>query len=578
VTGLAKKFFGNVRGDVFGGVIAGIVALPLALGFGVASGMGAAAGLYGAIGVGIVAAASGGTPAQVSGPTGPMTVVVAGVAAAQSGRPEIVFTVVLLGGLFELLMGVLRLGQYVRYIPYPVISGFMSGVGVIVICLQSLPLIGLPGSGSVRESLQTLWSIVAGGGAAGRQPSATALTVGLATLALVYLVPRVLAAVPGTLSSLVLMTAVSTALGLDIPRIGEIPHGLPSLHLPILDPATLVPLIPASLTLAGLAAIDSLLTSVIHDNVTRTRHESDRELIGQGLGNMAAGLIWGLPGAGATMRTVVNIQAGGRGPLSGVVHGLLLLALLVGLGPLASHIPLAVLAGILVTVGVGILDYKGLKHFTRVPRSDAVIMVITLVLTVFVDLIQAVLVGLVLSCLVIVKRLSDVEVGVHEPLSAASGRWMEGLDVPHRVRRDVYILNVHGALFFGHATPIVRLAERLTGARAVIVRLRRVHFLDQSAAYALSDLAIALRDLGVEVWLCGIPDQPRRVLELLGIAPGDIPADRIRWTDREAVEAAVRMLTERTAGTAPAPTDGVDAGAASATASATSRSGSGDKS
>jgi SulP family sulfate permease len=543
-----QKFLSNIRGDIFGGITAGIVALPLALAFGVASGLGAASGLYGAIAVGILAALFGGTPSQISGPTGPMTVVMAAMVVMLAGTPQYAFAAVLLAGLFQILFGVLGLGAYIRYIPYPVVSGFMSGIGVIIIALQALPILGVPGASSVIKSLQAIPAALG-------QANLVALALGLATIAIVYLSPRVIKGVPGTLVALISMTVVAFAFKLQVPKIGEIPSGLPSLTLPPLDMAMLGLILVPALTLAALGSIDSLLTSLVADNMTRTRHDSNKELVGQGLGNALAGLIGGIPGAGATMRTVVNIKSGGKTGLSGTIHGLVLLAVLLGLGALASHIPLAVLAGILVTVGIGIIDYKGVKHFARVPKADAAVMVVVLVMTVFVDLIQAVAAGLVMASLIFVKRTSDMHFVSPRSLEEADmADVTEATELSEEVFEGVYVVHLEGSLFFGNAIPLQTQIAKLEAPRAVVIDMARVPFLDQSGAYALSDLALDLRARDVRVYLSSIQPQPQQLLHLTGIAPGEIPEECVHPTVARAVQAVVLTLNTR-----PAPSPGVNA-------------------
>lgn len=526
----------NWRGDLFGGLTAGIVALPLALAFGVASGLGAAAGLYGAIAVGFLAALFGGTPAQVSGPTGPMTVVVAGLVASMTGQPGWVLATVVLAGLLQILFGVLRFGGFIRYMPYPVVSGFMSGIGVIIIGLQLRPLLGLDGASTVLESLKRLAQDLG-------SVDSTATALGIAAIALVYLSPRILKGVPGTLAALVVTTLAAVVLKLDVPTIGAIPSGLPAFSLPAFDAAMLGAILMPALVLALLGSIDSLLTSVVADNLSRARHDSDRELIGQGLGNAVAGLFGGIPGAGATMRTVVNIRSGGRTPLSGATHGVVLLAILLGLGSLASRIPLSVLAGILITVGLGIIDDKGLRHFARIPRADALVMVVVLAVTVFVDLIQAVAIGMVMACLIFVKRLSDMPPGSVVPLEDLERPWLSGLALPHEACKGIHVMHLEGSLFFGNVSPLREMLGKFDGAKVAVIRMKRTPFLDQSGAYALSDFALDLADRGVTVYLTEVPEQPRQILHLTGIAPGEIPAAHVFGTAPEAVNAAVRLVS-----------------------------------
>jgi SulP family sulfate permease len=534
---LKEKFFGNVRGDLFGGITAGIVALPLALGFGVASGVenGAAAGMYGAIAVGLVAALFGGTPSQISGPTGPMTVVVAGLIGSLTGDVRWVFVAVLLAGAMQVALGALRVGRYINYIPYPVISGFMSGIGVIIIILQVSQIEGhAPARGTVaavRRLSQDL-SVINWG----------ALSLGLATIAVIYISPRLTKVVPGTLIGLITMTVASLLLRVDVPRIGTIPRGLPSINLPAfeIDQFKLI-LLPAMM-LAVVGSLDSLLTSLVADSITKTRHNSERELVGQGLGNVLSGLIGGLPGAGATMRTVVNVKSGGRLHLSGVVHALLLLSILLVLGPLAEAIPMPVLAGILVTVGIGIIDIKGLKHVFRAPRGDAAVMLTVLFLTVFVDLMWAVAIGMVMAAMILLKRLSDIDPATHSPLIdiAAHRPWIPPLEAPEEVLRGVFVVELHGSLFFGNAGPLQRKIEgaNTDNARAIVLHMGDVRYVDQSGVYCLGELAEGLQKRGVRVFLAELWREPRELLAELGIAPGMIPAENIFESAGDAIHAA----------------------------------------
>lgn len=531
---LDSKFTKNLTGDLFGGITAGVVALPLALAFGVTSGLGAEAGLYGAIAVGLLAALFGGTPAQISGPTGPMTVVVAGMVAAHAISRENIFTAILLAGALQIVFGVLKLGEYIRYIPYPVVSGFMTGIGVIIVILQLMTLLGAAAPSSVIEGLKGLPAAV-------QNANSNALILGISTIALIYIFPRLFKKVPATLLALLLMTVLAGVLNLDVPRIGQIPSGLPAVRLPSLDFATLQLVFGSALVLAALGSIDSLLTSLVADNLSRTRHNSNRELIGQGLGNMAAGFIGGIPGAGATMRTVVNIRSGGKTPLSGVVHALVLLLILLGLGRYAAQIPLSVLAGILITVGIGIIDYVGLRHFNSVPRADAIVMSVVLFMTVFVDLIQAVGMGMVMACLLFVKRLSDIPPAATLSLDEFQQN-IEEIDVSEEVAQGIYVVHLQSSLFFGNASPLFQQLADCQDARAVIIDMSLTPFLDQSGAYALSDLLDVLRHQGAEMFLAAIPEQPKRLLHLTGIAPGEIPPDHIGETVVDTVQTAIQIV------------------------------------
>jgi SulP family sulfate permease len=387
----------NIKGDIFGGVTAGIIALPLALAFGVASGLGAAVGLYGAIIVGLFAAVFGGTPTQISGPTGPMTVVVASIAAAHLDNPAIVFAAIALSGVFQIVFGVTKTGRFINLVPNPVISGFMTGIGCIIILLQLNPFLGLPAAGgtiSALKSLSTLHGV-----------NIQSVILGVLTLLIVFLTPKKIGqVVPLPLLALVVCTVASVLLHFNIPIIGTIPTGLPGIKIAPVDFATLLQILPVAFALSLLGSLDSLLTSLIADKQTNTKHDSNRELVGQGLGNMFAGVFGGLAGAGATMRTMVNIKSGATTRLSGVVHSLVLILVLIVLAPAAQTIPLAVLAGILIKVGIDIMDYEFLKNLANTPKSDIIVMLTVLLITVFGDLIAAVAAGIVLH--IILKKIS----------------------------------------------------------------------------------------------------------------------------------------------------------------------------
>lgn len=510
-----KLDLSNLRGDITGGITAGVVALPLALALGVASGLGPIAGIYGAIAVGFLAALFGGTPSQISGPTGPMVVVLAGLFASLSGDVALIFTAVMLAGVLQIVFGLLGLGQYIRLVPYPVISGFMSGIGAIIIILQLSPLLG---HASPSGTL----------GALGYLPKALAdihlanLALGIGALVLVYSWPSAIGKyLPAPLAVLVIGTVV--ALALDVPVLGEIPSGLPTLQMPVFDREHLFLVVEAALILAILGAIDSLLTSLVADNMTRSRHNSNRELVGQGIGNTVSGLIGGIAGAGATMRTVVNIRSGGKGPISGITHAALLLAVVLGLGPLASNIPLAVLAGILVKVGLDIIDWSYLKRAHQGPRWDLLLMVLVLGLTVFVDLITAVAAGVVLAALAYVRQVAQLQVerlrNLPEHLESPEER---ALLEQHRDR--IALFEFSGPLSFGAAADLGHHVREHAedGSRVLILDFSNVPFLDVSAVLAVETIATDAHAAGKHLYLVGMNQEVRQVLEKMNQGmPGD---------------------------------------------------------
>ena len=511
------------RGDIFGGVAAGVVALPLALAFGVASGLGAAAGLYGAIATGIVAALFGGTPVQITGPTGPMTLVVASVVALKmlpSGAPNLSLLVgiFVLAGLAQIALGLLRLGTYIRYVPYPVISGFMSGIGVIIIIQQIFPALGAEPPSSDPWSILTQIHLLDG------SIKWAAVALSALTVATVFVLPRFTKAVPSSLVALVVLTVIAVLLKLDVPVIGEIPSGLPSLVMPSLDVHQLPEVAEAGIELAFLGAIDSLLTAVVADNLTRTRHNSNRELFGQGLGNIAAGLLGGIPGAGATMRTIVNIEAGGRTRLSGVIHGMFLAAVLLGLSGLVQHVPRSVLAGLLVAVGIGIIDYRAFTHIRKVPRSDAFLMLFVLVLTVATDLIIAVVAGLIVASFISMKKISDIAERETALTLIADEPWADELTIPEALRSKLFIKHVDGPLFFGFASQFLDIARQaMAESKLLVLRMDRISYMDQTGVYALKDALMGLIAARVRVLLVGVSVSHVDLLERLQVISAIIP-------------------------------------------------------
>ena len=548
----------NIKGDLFGGVTAGIVALPLALAFGIQafSGMGAEgapigayAGLVGATLLGFFAALFGGTHSQISGPTGPMTVIsatlVTGAFTAPGGSLSTVLVSMAMAaifcGLFQILFGVIKIGKYVRYIPYPVLSGFMSGIGVIIILQQLYPLIGQSKGGSMIDLLAGLPSAVA-------STSLTALLLGLGTVAIIYLFPLVTKKVPSTLVALIVMTVVSLFIDMEgVPTIGEIPSGLPMPFFAKVSLAGLpwgdivvAALIPG-LTLAGLGSIDTLLTSVVADNITKTKHNSNRELIGQGIGNAVAGLFCGLPGAGATMRTVVNVKSGGRTQLSGMVHALFLLAIMLGLGSVVKYVPLSVLAGILITVGWGIIDFRGFKDLPKIPRADAVVLIVVFLVTVFVDLLTAVGIGMVIACVLFMKRASDLVEGGYSSQEMTGfdkeSPWSDEGGMPDTVAHKIYIQRLNGPIFFGTINKFKQVMTDVPAdAKIVIIRMRLVSFMDQSGLYAMEEAIKDIQSHGTQVLMTIIQPQPMYMLTTHKVIPGVVPEKHTFKTFEECTE------------------------------------------
>jgi sulfate permease, SulP family len=519
--------FQHWRSDLAGGFTAAVVALPLALAFGVASGAGALAGLYGAIVLGFLAALLGGTATQVSGPTGPMTVVMTGLLAVLTRRYGIesalplAFGIAALAGVLQVLMGVLRLGQTLTFMPYTVISGFMSGIGVIIVILQLPPLLGLKLSGSVPALLMALPSALP-------ETNGLALLVGGLSFAAVMLYPRRWSKVlPSPLVVLVVGTLLSVfALPIEaLPRLGPMASGLPQLAWPRLPLGDLQLVISGAITLALLGSLDTLLTSLVADSVTRTDHDSDRELIGQGIGNTAAALLGGLPGAGATMRTVVNVQAGGRTRLSGITHAVVLLLICLGAGTLASPIPLALLAGILLKVGFDIIDWSFLLRAPRLSMRTTALMWLVLVLTVFWDLITAVLVGMFLANLFSLQRQNEQQ-------KRAARSFRGGAELEEEEERmlspqeqellgqagdQVLLLQMSGPLSFGAGKVLSQKLNAIGAFQTLILDLSDVSLLGVTAALAIETLCLDSQQQGRTVVIVVSADQPLARLDRMGV-------------------------------------------------------------
>ncbi|MCL7762132.1 SulP family inorganic anion transporter [Polaribacter sp. Z014] len=611
-----KKLFSNIKGDAFGGITAGIVALPLALAFGVSSGLGPSAGLYGAIFISFFAALFGGTSTQISGPTAPMTavsmVVVAGIIAANDGditkALPAILTVFLLAGLFQVGLGLIGLGKYIRYIPYPVVSGFMTAIGLIILLTQILPTVGYYPKEDIEfvsqfkaqaneVILENILKEEAGKGVlvlenfketiskaevitpieieneskilAAKETSGALgaikaipralqninwleLILALGTIFIIYGFKRITTKIPSTLVALIVMSGIAVAFNLDYKKIQEIPSGIPSIKWEVFSGFSIdniTPYIFTALTLALLGAIDSLLTSVVADNMTKTKHKPNRELIGQGIGNSIAALFGGIPGAGATIRTVVNINAGGKTKLSGMIAGVMLLIIMLGLGPIASKIPAAVLAGILITVGIGVMDYKGLKAIPFLPRdikfgpiqlsSEVLIMIIVLLLSTFWNLVYAVGIGLVIASLMFMKKIGDLTAERSDVKTLKEEAWDDEISFPENLKEEVFIKHIKGPLFFGSTSDFQALYLQIPEtAKTVILRLGRMQYMDQSGLYAMEDMLQDLKKKNIEVLFVELLPQPKYMMERIDIIPDFIPKEHIF----ETFEASVNWI------------------------------------
>ncbi len=578
----------HIKGDFFGGLTAGIVALPLALAFGVSSGLGPSAGLYGAIFICFFAAFFGGTPTQISGPTAPMTaismVIIAGIVASHDGDVgkalPIILSVFLMVGIFQVLLGVIGLGKYIKYIPYPVVSGFMTAIGVIILITQIIPTLGYypkedtayvsqfkpraeeaiiknilqeeagqsilvihdykqtvaraekVTDAEILKEAQSLASKQSSGVVGSLRVLPRALQhikwlevlLACGTIVIIYGFKRITTKVPSTLVALIVMSCLAYFLDFNYIPIDQIPSGLP---VPFPEIFTnfnfnaITPFIFSALSLALLGSIDSLLTSVVADNMTKTKHNPNKELVGQGIGNSVAAIFGGLPGAGATIRTVVNIKSGGKTRLSGMLAAVVVLIIVLALGPLASKIPAAVLAGILITVGIGVMDYKGLKAIPFMPRSEVAIMLLVLILSSLWNLVYAVGIGLVIASMMFMKKIGDLT--ARDSLVKTLGEeqaWIDEFDFPENLKQEVFIKHINGPLFFGSTSDFHNLSKQIPpSASIIIIRMDRMPYIDQSGLYAIEDVLSDLIKNGKTVLLVGIPDQPGYMLRKINIIP-----------------------------------------------------------
>ena len=513
----------NVRGDIFGGVTAAVIALPMALAFGVASGAGAEAGLYGAIMVGLFAALFGGSPTLISEPTGPMTVIFTAVIVKLTASDPVngmamAFTVVIMAGLFQVLFGLMKLGKYVTLMPYTVVSGFMSGIGIILIILQLGPLLGQAApTGGVIGTIENLPGLIDG-----MQSSESLLAV--ITIAILFLMPKnIKRYFPPQLVALVAGTAISLMfLNMDeIRRIGEIPTGLPDIRMPVFSASEWTIMVVEAIVLGMLGCIDALLTSVVADSLTRTQHKSDKELIGQGIGNMMSGLFGGLPGAGATMGTVVSIQAGARTALSGLVRAGILIVVVLWAAGLTSVIPLAVLAGIALKVGIDIIDWKFMKRAHLISGKGAFITYAVILLTVFVDLITAVAIGFFIANVITITRLSQLQetdvIAVRDPDDTDLELNPQETEILKKAHNNVLLLYLRGTMIFGVSRAISRKNSEIEGCQSLVIDLTEVNHLGVSASLAIEEAILDMVKAKRDVYVVGAKDQVKDRLQALGI-------------------------------------------------------------
>ena len=518
----------TLRGDVLGGVTAAVVGLPVALAFGLAAGLGPAAGIYGAIAVGFFAAVFGGTRSLISGPTGSMTVAMAVIVAAHADNIGEAFTIVILAGLIQILFGLLRIGRYVTYTPYSVISGFMTGVGVIIILGQILPFLGSPiASGGTMSTLRDFPGLV-------EHFQVSALAIAAITLIVALLWARKFDRyLPSTLVALLVGTLLGVFWLADAPVIGTVPTDLPTFQLPEFSAGSIVNAIQPAIVIALVGSVDTLLTALVGDSMTRTRHDPNRELIAQGLGNVIAGFIRGLPGSGATPSTVANIRAGGWTLVSGVIAVAILIVMVLGLGDYIAMIPNAVLAGILVKVALDTIDWRFVSRMHRVQREHLVVMLLTFGLTVFLDLVSAVAVGMIAAAVTNARQFESLELDsvISVPLLDLTffGAEEGQEDVDHFTARAGMVA-LRGAFTVASSGKLIdTIGADIRDHEVVILNFSDTVYVDDSAALVMEQLVETATMQGTHCIVMGLAGAPARTIAALdvlkSVPPGQIVAN-----------------------------------------------------
>ena len=530
------------QGDVFGGITSAVVALPVALAFGIASGLGAEAGIYGAIAVGFFASVFGGTRSQISGPTPSMTVAMAVIISTHANSLSEALIVVVLAGLIQVLLGVLRIGRFVVYTPHVVVSGFMSGIGIIIMLIQVLPFLGAPTSPEgPMGALRNLPGALA-------ETNPSALVIATLALAITVFWPRRLERLaPAPLIALVAGSLIGILWLTGAPAIGSIPEGLPGIAFQVPSADFLLGALHPAIILALLGSVDSLLTSLVADSMTGTRHKPDRELVGQGIGNIVSGLFQGMPGAGATIGTVTNIRAGGSTPVSGVIRALFLLALLLGFGKYVEPIPHAVLAGILMKIGWDIVDWRLLLRIHRLRRDHLVVMLMTLLLTVVVDLVTAVAIGLIVAGMNHARQLKGLELDSVVSVPVLDRMFFAGeedMEISDPLQARVGMVALRGTLTVASSRNLVSvIGADIKDHEVVIFDFSDARYLDDSAAMVIEQLLQVAGDADTSVIVVGLSGGVAEMIRTLDVLRG-VPKDRVVARLADARGIARRLLGE----------------------------------
>lgn len=500
----------TIKGDIFGALTSTIVALPFALAFGVTSGAGASAGIYCAIITGLFASIFGGTNQQISGPNTGLTIAMVAILTSMIAQsPEhgvtLAFTVVSLAGVFQMLFGFFKLGKYFTLVSYPVISGFTSGIGVLIILSQIESLLGI----SLPE-LQVSFSIL----------TSTNTALGLTCLVVLFLWPQKYSrVVPASIIAVVGATLYFIFFDNNIPVVGAIPSALPSFNLPMWNNELAGEMIKSALLIATLSTLDSLMTSLTVDSISNDLHDSDQEILGQGIGNIMAGLFGALPGGGATMRTVTNLRAGGTTPLSGILHAVFILIIVLWLGEYTAYIPVVVLAAILTHVGISIIDWNFLKRVHQIPPFSVALMLSTMIMAVVFDLVTAVLIGAFIANLVTIRRLSEIQLDNIKLFTAK-----DALHLPINEQQllatmddSVIVLHISGPIGFGVARGLKQSVSKSDQNKILLIDFTDARFVGITSTIAIEEIILSYQAQGRKILLSNICERVRNDFNKLNL-------------------------------------------------------------
>ncbi len=532
-----KNFLNTTKGDILGGIIAAIIALPQALAFGVATGLGASAGIWGAIILSLTVGILGCRFPLISGPTGPTTIVLASVAALHAGKPELILAVLFLTGLFQLILSLTKSSELVKFVPYPVISGFMNGVGTILIILQIAPVLGHKMFASPLMTIQSLPQLLSS-----VLPESIALSV--LTLAIIFYTPKAInRVIPSQLLALVFATWISVAMHLPVERIGAIHMQLPQISMPSLSIIEFVKISPSAIILAIICSVETLLTTLVLDSLLRDKHNTKRVIMAHGVGNMICGLFGANIGSGATMRSAAAVKTGATTRFAAFVHAGVLLAIIFHLSVYAEKIPLAVLAGILIKIGYDIIDTKFIKVIKYAPKDDLIVVIAVFLLTVFHDLIFAIGVGIVLAALLYAKRIAaQTSVEVKEVDDPEIQELERNLVKDYRYK--IRVVHIDGQFFFGSATQVVSKFDELLGTKYLILNYESNARLDISAIFALEDIIVRLKSQKIKLFIVIKNEEIQKQLQDHGIET-QIGHHHIFLDEIEAVETAKKYLKRK---------------------------------